>query len=69
MRDSAMAVDDAKAEVAATSEQPATSSYVAPRLTKVGNVRDLLAGQGGTIPETDPTAFDPQQSSPQGGGG
>ena len=34
-------------------------------LTRVGNVRELLAGDGGTVADIDPTAEPPLQSSPQ----
>jgi hypothetical protein len=44
---------------------PSPMTYDPPRLTRVGNVRDLLAGDGGTVQDMDPTAGDPQQSSPQ----
>jgi hypothetical protein len=37
-----------------------STPYVPPRLTKVGNIRDLLAGNGGTQPDADPTAIDLQ---------
>ncbi len=66
MRDDASAGDDTKHGPAGESGPTANDAYVPPRLTKVGNVRELLAGEGGTIPETDPSAFDPQKSSPQG---
>jgi hypothetical protein len=36
--------------------------YEPPRLTRVGNVRDLLAGNGGTSADSDPTADDLQLS-------
>ena len=39
----------------------APGAYVPPRLTKVGNVRELLAGEGGTQPDADPSTIDLQQ--------
>ena len=39
--------------------------YVPPRLTRVGNVRELLAGVSGSVPDMDPSAID-NQASPQG---
>jgi hypothetical protein len=66
MRDRATAEAETKPEPAAGSERLAPSGYVPPRLTKVGNVRDLLAGEGGTVADIDPTSGNPQQSSPQG---
>jgi hypothetical protein len=44
--------------------QTAANGYQPPHLTRIGNVRDLLAGQGGTVPDGDPTAID-NQSTPQ----
>jgi hypothetical protein len=38
--------------------------YEPPSLTKVGNVRELLAGEGGTVTDIDPDAG-PLQASPQ----
>ncbi len=38
--------------------------YERPTLTKVGNVRELLAGDGGTVTDLDTSAEEPQ-SSPQ----
>jgi hypothetical protein len=42
---------------------PAPGGYEPPRLTKVGNVRELLAGEGGTQPDIDPSALDLQQGT------
>jgi hypothetical protein len=42
----------------------ATSAYEAPKLTKVGNVRELLAGDGGSQPDVQPNPNDPQQAGP-----
>jgi hypothetical protein len=33
-------------------------AYLPPRLTRVGNVRALLAGDGGSVADLDPTAED-----------
>jgi hypothetical protein len=52
----------AQAEEASPGGTNATA-YVPPRLTRVGNVRELLAGVTGTVPDTDPGAID-NQSSP-----
>lgn len=40
---------------------PAPASYQPPSLTKVGNVRELLAGNGGTVTDADPTSLEGQQ--------
>ena len=65
MRD-AKAEEQMNQQAAGDSAQAvAPGAYVPPRLTKVGNVRELLAGDGGTVTDIDPTAFDPHQSSPQ----
>jgi hypothetical protein len=73
MRDSAKADDESKPESAGGGQSAKGGEvgdvgdvvgYVAPLLTKVGNVRNLLAGDGGTVTDADPTALDPHQSSP-----
>ena len=59
--------DELKARVdvsVSAADQPDTTApghYVPPRLTKVGNVRELLAGDGGTQTDADPSAIDNQQ--------
>jgi hypothetical protein len=57
--------DELKAQVSfsAVGEPDAAprGEYVPPRLTKVGNVRELLAGDGGTQTDADPSAADLQQ--------
>jgi hypothetical protein len=44
--------------------QTQATGYQPPHLTRIGNVRDLLAGGGGTVPDADPTAIE-DQSTPQ----
>jgi hypothetical protein len=39
------------------------NGYLPPSLKKVGNVRDLLAGDTGTVDDMDPTG-EPLRSSP-----
>jgi hypothetical protein len=34
-------------------------AYESPKLTKLGNVRELLAGEGGTTPDGEPNPNDP----------
>jgi hypothetical protein len=44
--------------------EAAPGSYIPPRLSRVGNVRDLLAGVSGTVPDANPEEID-LQASPQ----
>jgi hypothetical protein len=41
-----------------TAQESEETAYERPTLTKVGNVRDLLAGETGTSPDLDPSAED-----------
>jgi hypothetical protein len=38
------------------------ATYESPKLIKLGNVRELLAGDGGTAPDVQPNPNDPQQA-------
>jgi hypothetical protein len=40
--------------------------YEAPKVTRIGNARDLLAGDGGSVTDVDPAALEPQQAGTQG---
>jgi hypothetical protein len=42
----------------------AREPYEAPRLTTVGNARDLLAGASGPVPDADPCAGPGQETQP-----
>jgi len=41
-------------------ESRGRAGYEPPVLVKVGNVRELLAGEAGTVPDADPLAIDNQ---------
>jgi hypothetical protein len=41
----------------------AVDAYESPKLTRLGNVRELLAGEGGSAPDGQPNPNDPFQPS------
>jgi hypothetical protein len=54
-----MSDSDDVTETAGKYESP---KYESPMLTKLGNVRELLAGDGGTSPDVQINPNDPQQA-------
>ena len=55
--------ENLRAEEKSASEDRSTPmAYLPPRLTRVGNVRELLAGDGGSVTDADPSAIDLQSS-------
>ena len=58
--------DSLSEERSEIAEAAAPVRYERPTLTKVGNVRELLAGEGGTVADVDPTLGSPLQASPEG---
>jgi hypothetical protein len=48
-----------------TSSSP-VEAYEPPKLTRIGNARELLAGEGGSVTDVQPGPLEPQQAGSQG---